>query len=768
MSKTLVLAEKKSAGLKYADFLNCNNKNKGYREGDDYIVSWARGHLFTLKEPADYNKKYEKWSYNKLPIIPNNFDIKLNKNGKYQYNIIKKLINRNDVTTIINGGDAGREGELIQRYILNKANKDNKPVKRLWISELTKKGIEKGFNNLKPQSKYNNLYHSAKARAIIDWLIGINYTRAYSTLNKGDVTIIVGRVQTAILSIIDKRQEKINDFTPKKYNEIISNFGKYKGKYIDENNNSKLFSKKEVNKIKNNCKNKKGKISKIEKKKKSKKPPKLFDLTSLQKRMNKKYNFTSKQTLNIAQKLYDKHNIITYPRTESKYLGNSHKEEIPKIFKNLKETKHSQKINKLELENLKFTKRFIDDSKLSDHHAIIPTTKKDISKIYKKLNRNEQLLFDEVVYRLLVQFYDDYIYTTTTIFTDVKEHTFKTKGKIINSSGWKKVYPDKNSKDNKLPEVNKGEEYKVKKIIIKDKKTKPPKKYTENTLLSKMEKYNVGTNATRADTIEKLLSNKYIKRKKNKLLITATGKKVIDTIITDIKNPKFTGKLEDKLTKIKEGKINKDKVIKNQIFKLKKDIKKIGSETIKVNSNRKEKEPVCECPKCDDGKIYKRKSFYSCSNWNNDNNKCNFTINKIAGKLLTKNQVKRLCEKKETKFLRGFKSKKGNKFKAKVILKKDYDIDLKFPKRDTEISCPKCNEGKMIDKGKFYGCSNYPDCNFTVSKKIAGKKLTKNQLKNLCKNDKTNKINGFKSKKGKTFSARLKLDDKYKTQFDFN
>mgnify|MGYP006284664793 CR=1 FL=1 len=759
MSKTLIIAEKPSAGMDYAKVLNCNNRKNGYIEGNFYIVIWAYSHLFTLKEPGDYNSKYDKWTFEDLPIIPDNFQIKLNKAGKDQFPLIKKLVNRSDVTEIINGGDAGREGELIQRYIINKANINNKPVKRLWINSLTKEDIKKGFNSLKPQSEYDNLYYSAKARTIIDWLIGINYTRAYSTKNKGNKPIIVGRVQTAILSLISKREQEIDNFEPVKYNQVIADFKSYKGKYFDKDNNTKIFDKKLTKKIKKQCLNNKGKIIDIEKTKKYKSAPKLFNLTGLQKRMNKKYGYSAQKTLDIAQKLYEEHKILSYPRTDSKYLGNTHKKEIPNILEKLSNTKHKKSINKLNLSNLNFSKKFINDEKITDHHAIIPTTKNNIAKVYKTLNKKEKQLFDEVILRLISQFYKKYSYTTTTVITDVSGYMFQTKGKIINEPGWKVLYPDKQLKDDSLPELKKGEIFPVIDIIIENKKTKPPKHFTENTLLGKLEKYNIGTEATRAGMIEKLIYRKYIKRNKKNLLSTTLGQKIINTIITDkLKKPELTGELENKLQKVRQGNKPYLQLVSEQSKIIREEINNIGSTTIEIFKEKDK--PICACPKCN-GDTYKRKGFYGCSNWNNEDIKCDFTINRISKKMLTENQVKRLCKNGETKFLRGFKSKKGNKFKAKLKLNDNYKIEFIFPnKKQSKIKCPICN-GKMIDKGKFYGCSNYKEknCKFTVSKRIAGKKITKKILKNLCHNKETNILKGFKSKKGNKFKAKLVLED---------
>lgn len=760
--KKLVIAEKPSVAMDYAKVLKCHNRNDGYVEGPDYVITWAYGHLFTLAEPEDYNSKYKNWSFDDLPIIPGHFKVKLIKSGIKQYKIIKNLILRDDVDLIINGGDAGREGELIQRYIIN-STRTNKPVKRLWISSLTENEIRKGFNNLKPGSQYDNLYQSAKTRAEIDWLLGINYSRAYTTRNKGNKAIIIGRVQTAILNLIYEREKERSNFKPEPYKEIEAEFENYKGKYLNDDN-YRIFDFDLANKIYKECQGAEGEIKEITKEKKNKYAPKLFNLTGLQKKMNKKHNFSSQKTLDIAQKLYEEYKILSYPRTDSHYLGNTHKKEINQILDIINFGEFNQYISLLNLDQLKFSNRFIDDSKITDHHAIIPTNNKNISTIYNKLSNDEKLLFDEVVKSLISQFYDPYTFESTKVTTSIKDkYLFESKGKVVLNKGWKYIYPDK-KEDNivSLPgDLKEGMIKKVTNIEIIDKKTEPPSLFDESDLLAQLEKYNIGTEATRAGIIEKLLSRKYILKDKKKLLTTAPGKKIIETIITDeIKDPELTGELERKLELIRTGEIKREELIKEEVKKLKLEIEKLHNTKIEVN--KAEDKYIVKCPVCRDGQIVKYNNFFGCSNWNNPDNKCDFTINKIAGKMLTDNQVKELCENRETKTIKGFKSKSGNKFSAKLILNQENKIEFVFPEKKTDtikISCPICKNGTVVDKGKFYGCSEYKKsgCNFTISKNYFNKNISINLVKELCEKGITQNVEGLKSKKGKTFSAKLRL-----------
>jgi DNA topoisomerase-3 len=600
----------------------------------------------------------------------------------------------------------------------------------------------------------------------------MNYSRAYTLQNKGNQTIVIGRVQTAILSLITSREEENEHFKPVPYYEIEAIFDDYKGKFINDGN-YRVFDKKLAEKIVEDCNFNIGTIKSIEKETKKTYAPKLFNLTGLQKVMSKKYNFSAQQTHDIAQKLYENKKILSYPRTSSKYLGETHKNEIPYLINIIKFGKFEKMIDKIK--EISYSKRFINDSKTTDHHAIIPTKNDKISDIYNNLSKKEKLVFDEVLKRFIAQFIEPYKYETTNIKTKVKnKYLFETKGKIVINQGWKELYPDKKTNDNKLPNnLEEGLVKEIEDINLINKKTSPPSLYTGYNLLAEMEKLNIGTDATRSGILEKLFKRKYITKDGKNLISTKVGKKIINIIETDkLKNPQLTGKLENKLELVSEGELAAEKVLEEEKKEIEFEINKLKNNTFTIN---KDKNIVCDCPQCSSGKIIKRKGFYSCSNWNNEDEKCNFSISKIAGKMLTENQVKNLCENKSTKTLRGFKSKKNNKFKAKLILE-DGKISFKFPKKKsksknkkaekTNINCPTC-EGKLIDRGKFYGCNNYPDCDFTFSKTIAGKKIKKEEIFKLSEEGKTNKLKGFKNKSGKKFEAAIIINDKGKTEFKF-
>lgn len=471
MGKKLVIAEKPSVAMDYASALMCKDRKDGYVEGNDYIITWAFGHLFSLKEPADYDKKYKVWNIETLPIIPDSFGIKLNKGAAKQFSVIKDLIHRSDINSIIIGTDAGREGELIARYILLAA-KNNKTVQRLWISTLTEADIKKGFKELKPISSYDNLYYAAAARNEIDWLMGINYTRAYTKKKGKNVLLSIGRCQTPILNLIVQRELQIEIFMPEPYYEVTADFGDYAAKYI-KNNNSRIDDKEVAEKIKDEVCHGLGKIVKVEKEEKRKPHPQLYNLTNLQRVMNRKYGFSAQKTLDTAQGLYEKHKILSYPRTSSRHLSESLIPEFPERLDCLSFGDFKAAINIFDMRDLKTSKRFIDDSKISDHHAIIPTLNKNIKDIYKQLSNDEKLLFDEVALNFISCFYPDYIYEYTTVITTVEEHEFITKGKRDIEAGWKRIYQDaeenNESEEQILLELIEGETRKVLKAEIENK-----------------------------------------------------------------------------------------------------------------------------------------------------------------------------------------------------------------------------------------------------------------------------------------------------------
>ena len=595
MKKTLVLAEKPSVGRDIARVLECKNDKNGYIEGSKYIVTWALGHLVTLADPENYDQKYKAWNIDELPILPNHLKTVVIKKTSKQFNIVKSQINRDDVGKIVIATDAGREGELVARWILQKCN-TNKPLKRLWISSSTDKAIKDGFKNLKEASKYENLYNSAIARAEADWIVGINATRALTT--KYNAQLSCGRVQTPTLAMIHKREEEIRNFTPREYYTLevktkISN-ETIKFTWQDKKNLTSTFSKDKIDNIYNKIKNKDLEIVEVNKVDKKKYSPGLYDLTELQRDANKIYGFSAKETLSIMQKLYEHHKVLTYPRTDSRYLTSDIVDTLKDRIKAVNVSDYSKVCNKLLKSNIKVNKSFVDDSKVSDHHAIIPTEERVF---ISNLSEKERKIFDLVVKRFLSVLCPPFEYTETKVKGNVEGEIFVAKGNKINSLGWKETYKDLDDEENyeSMPNISKNSILKIDDIKVKVGKTNPPTYLNEATLLTAMEKNNLGTVATRADIIEKLFNSFLIEQKGKDILITSKGKQLLDLVPTELRTPELTSSWEKKLQDISKGKLNKNIFIKEMKDYSKDIVKEIKNSDSKFKHDNLTKN---RCPEC--------------------------------------------------------------------------------------------------------------------------------------------------------------------------
>jgi len=648
--KSLIITEKPSVARDIAKVLGCKTKRDGYIEGDLYVVTWAVGHLITLCEPDDYNEAYKKWHYNSLPIIPEEIKTKPYPKTKSQLSIIKSLIKREDVSNLICATDSGREGELIFRYIYEYL-KSKKPFQRLWISSMTDEAIKKGFETLKPSKAYDNLYYSAKCRSEADWLVGINATRAYTTLN--NVLLSIGRVQTPTLALIVNRHHEITDFVPKDYFEVVVNYGQYTGIWFDEKpSETKIMDEEKALLIKEKVHNQDGTVIKVEKKKKTEKPPLLYDLTELQRDGNKMYGYSAQEVLTYAQNLYERYKLLTYPRTDSRYLSDDMKDTVKETMAHINIPPYDKAIKSVLDKGLKFSKRIIDNSKVTDHHAIIPTNLKPNT---SRLPKEEMTIYNLVVKRFIAVFYPDFTYEITSVIVDIEKETFASKGKIIIQKGWKSLYKaDKDDKDEELPPIKKNDIVHVQESEIQKKQTSPPKPYTEGTLLSAMEnagryvedeelkeqlkEAGFGTPATRASIIERLIQVKYIYRKGKSLHPTEKGIKLIKIVPDELKLPETTGKWEKGLNKISKGELESDKFMKSinrfVVYIVKEADKNKNSVVFEKENYGKGKsgkgsgkgrhnKSLGNCPKCKTGTIHENSKGYYCSNWQQG---CNMTI----------------------------------------------------------------------------------------------------------------------------------------------
>ena len=580
--KSLVIAEKPSVARDIARVLGANQKNGGILEGKNYVVTWALGHLVTLADPEEYDRKYEKWEMATLPMLPKEMKLVVIRQTGRQFSVVKTQLFRKDIGEIIIATDAGREGELVARWILEKAG-CHKPIKRLWISSVTDKAIKEGFANLKDGHDYDNLYRAAVARAEADWLVGMNGTRALTC--KYNAQLSCGRVQTPTLAMIAKREEEIRKFVPKEYYGISLETQDVKWTWRDEKTKSfRTFSRERAEQIKGRLENAALEITSVEKKAKKTMAPGLYDLTILQREANLKYGFSAKETLNIMQRLYENHKVLTYPRTDSRYIG---KDIVPTIKERLKACgigPYRKLAGALMNKPVQVNGSFVDDKRVSDHHAIIPTEQ---FVQLDHMTNEERKIYDMVVRRFLAVLYPASQYEQVTMEAKAAGETFAASGKVIKSMGWKEVYEDgadddledeaddeKKLKDQRLPEMKTGTRLKILKTSLNTGKTKPPARFTEATLLAAMEnpvKFmetrdkeavktlgetgGLGTVATRADIIEKLFHSFMMEKKGNEIHITSKAKQLLELVPEDLKKPELTADWEMKLSQIAKGRI---------------------------------------------------------------------------------------------------------------------------------------------------------------------------------------------------------------------
>ncbi len=596
MKKILVLAEKPSVGRDIARVLNCNKDKNGYIEGNKYIVTWALGHLVTLADPESYSEKYKSWNMEDLPIIPPKLKTVVIKKTSKQFNTVKSQLNRDDVEQIVIATDAGREGELVARWIIEKAYV-KKPIKRLWISSSTDKAIKEGFEKLRDGRQYNNLYYSAIARAEADWIVGINGTRALTT--KYNAQLSCGRVQTPTLGMILKREEEIRKFVPKEYYSIDISTKKgssyFKMNWVDKkSNNTTSFNEEKIKTIAKKLNNKEIKITDVKKVNKKRYSKLLYDLTELQRDANKRYGFSAKETLSIMQKLYEHHKVLTYPRTDSRYLTTDIVDTLKDRIKAVNVSDYSKVCNKLLKTNIKGNKSFVDNSKVSDHHAIIPTEERVF---LGNLSDKERKIYDLVVKRFLSVLCPPFEYVETTITGECNGEIFKAKGNKVINLGFTEAYgDDEEEKLDNIPEILVNDELQIEDVKIKTGKTNPPPYLNEGTLLTEMEKNNLGTVATRADIIEKLFNSFLVEKKNNKEIhITSKGRQLLNLAPEKLKNPSLTAEWEKKLTDISNGKVNKDTFIEEIKSYTKDIVKEINKSESKFKHDNLTRN---KCPEC--------------------------------------------------------------------------------------------------------------------------------------------------------------------------
>jgi DNA topoisomerase III len=748
------IAEKPSVAREIASVLGANTKHDGYYEGNGYAVTYTFGHLCTLFEPDDYKPYWKSWDLNNLPMLPEKFQTKVVANSgiKKQFNIVKSLFDKAEV--VINCGDAGQEGELIQRWVMHQANYKGE-VKRLWISSLTTEAIKEGFENLKPSKNYDNLFYAGFSRAIGDWLLGMNATRLYTVKHGGYKQVLsVGRVQTPTLAMVVNRFKEIENFKPQPYWELQTLYRDTLFSYEE----GRFLKKEEGEILANKVKESDFEIVSIEKKKGNEFAPKLFDLTGLQVYCNTKFGFSADETLKIVQILYEQ-KVVTYPRVDTTFLPSDIYPKVNGILQKL--SNYSTLTQPLLGKKIKKSPKVFNDKKVTDHHAIIPTG------IQIKLQYNQQQVYDIIVRRFIAVFYEDCLVSNTTVIGQAAKVPFKTTGKEILKKGWRIVFeiPDAKEKEpDVLPTFVKGEKGSHEPSFL-EKETKPPNQFTEASLLRAMEtagkqvdddelrelmkENGIGRPSTRANIIETLFKRKYIVRNKKQVLPTSAGIQLIDTIQNDLlKSAELTGSWEKQLKDIEKGIFsvntfidNMKKMVENLVFEVRSETNRANISYTENSKHKEAKEQkkkesginIEVCPKCKRGHIIKGKSAYGCSNYKIG---CDFVLPfMFLDKKISENQYIRLLQKGSTVNLKDFKTNSGT---TEGLLRFDQNFKLVFePKKISKkeipdtLNCPKCKTGTIVKGNAAYGCSNYKvGCDFRMSfddvrKKINGQKATK-------------------------------------------
>lgn len=815
MSKALIIAEKPSVANDIARALGGFTKHDEYYESDDFVLSSAVGHLLEIAAPEEYEVKRGKWSFAHLPVIPPHFDLNPIAKSESRLKVLTKLMKRKDVDRLINACDAGREGELIFRLIAQHA-KAKQPVQRLWLQSMTPQAIRDGFANLRSDSDMQPLADAARCRSEADWLVGINGTRAMTAFNSkggGFFLTTVGRVQTPTLSIVVEREEKIRRFIPRDYWEVKAEFacagGFYEGKWFDpkfkrdefdpEKRDSRLWSLPAAETIVAACRDQVGTVSE-ESKPSTQLSPLLFDLTSLQREANSRFGFSAKNTLGLAQALYEKHKVLTYPRTDARALPEDYLSTVQSTLEMVKESHNYLPHAKQVLDKgwVKPNKRIFDNSKISDHFAIIPTLQAP-----KSLSEPEQKLYDMVVKRFLAVFFPAAEFRVTTRITEVAGHHFKTEGKVLVEPGWLQVYGrDAEGADANLVPVQKDEKVKTDEIAAVALVTKPPARYSEATLLSAMEgagklveddelreamaAKGLGTPATRAAIIEGLLGEKYLLREGRELIPTAKAFQLMTLLrglgVKELTAPELTGEWEYKLSQMERGNLGRDafmQEIARMTQQIVKRAKEYDSDTIPGDYATLE----TPCPNCG-GQVKENYRRFACT-------KCDFSISKIPGsRQFEIPEVEELLQKKEIGPLSGFRSKMGRPFSA--ILKLSFDDETKnyklefdfgqdqggeegeapdFSAQEPVGACPKC-KGRVFEHGMSYVCehsaANPKTCDFRSGKVILQQEITREQMGKLLADGRTDLLPNFKSSRtGRNFKAFLVKQPDGKIGFEF-
>ncbi len=696
MGKILIIAEKPSAGRDIARILSVKDDKGTYMENDSYVVTWAVGHLVELKDPEDIDDRYKKWNAEDIPLpLPDDNGLKIKKGTKAQFDVIKKLIARSDIDYLINAGDAGREGLLIQSWIYRMAGNTH-PVKILWSSSLTDEAIKSAMNRLHDENEdeFASLLEEAETRAIADEVYGYNYTRLLTCLYSDRQVLSYGRCQTPLLNLIVKRDIEYENFKPQPYWSVSVRYEEgFEANETDADGKIiKYMEKSAAEQTAEYCTQYgKASVQSCVREKKSNKAPALYNLAELQSVMGKKYGYTPDQTLQLAQSLYEKHKILSYPRTDSRYLSTDLYNELHDHTECCAFGKFKQYTDRIDYAQFSMDKAYFNNNKVSDHHALIPTINEGMADAYEKLTVEERNVFDDVAVSFLSIFYPPYEYEATEIISAIGNRQFKSSGKTLIALGYKEVHSllkenvnEEKQSDQSIPDLREGMEIKLEELAINEDRTKPPARYNSGNIIKLMGNYKIGTSATSAGIIQNLINRGFIKIEKNKYISTELGRQLLSLIPNVLKSPEMTIRFEEKLQKVRSREITRQQFTDDIITEIQDNkrnfLKNVPNEKLGGVPS------VGACPECGRKMRENQKSWY-CEGYNQEP-KCSFSIWKeIAGKKITPASAKKLITNKRTDLIKGFTAKSGKSFDAYLALQEDGEGKLKtafeFPEKNS-------------------------------------------------------------------------------------
>lgn len=813
---TLVVAEKPSVARDIARVLGARRKGEGCLEGNGYVVTWALGHLVQFAEPDDYGPPWSgRWAFSQLPMLPESWKLKTGRRTYAQFQVVRQLLNDAAHDRIVCATDAGREGEHIFRLIYEQA-RCRKPFQRLWISSLTDEAIRQGFRQLQSGAAFNGLAQAARVRAQADWLVGMNLTRAYTVHNKALCTI--GRVQTPTLAMLARRDEDIAKFVKSYFYELVAQLAEGFAARYSKDGQTRIDTKAEAERLHRQlAPYPTGTVVQIEIKIVRHRPPPLYDLTNLQRDANRRFGFTAARVLEYAQALYERHKLITYPRTESRHISEDMLGQLPGILERLEHAQAPAALERLR-QGHRLSRAYVDRTRLTDHHAIIPTVQTPPSSLSPVLRQ----IYDLVVTRFVAMFLPDQVVEQTTVTLDIGGATFIARGAVELEPGWRVVEPRRDDREDAerqvIPPLQQGQTVHVSRLEVVEKETQPPRFYTDATLLAAMQHAGrdiddealadtmkdcgLGTPATRAEIIERLIRSEYVIRERKSLKSTEKGRALIALVAEPLRSPELTAAWEQQLKEVEAGRYAAEAFYQSIAAFVRELIPQVTeglalspeqvAQAVKQRRFGKGKAGgrrhsgranLGTCPLCQQGAVVEHTKAYGCSRYREG---CKFAIWKVvAGKRLTERQVQALLTRGATDRLKGFTSKAGKTFEARLKLDPDYKVTFDFESRmekpvtlperapvaagaSAVLACPKCGLGQIIEGKKGRGCNRYREgCDFVVWHDMAGKKLTEKQITTLISKGRTGPIKGFKSRAGNKFDARLRLDNDWKVVFDF-